>query len=285
MYRIIHAFPTGYDTASFLPQTLQCLYTVWPKNAVNKSLGAQIAAPFSLEGLRYGWHIDPELAYDGQPVIEQPVLDPCARCVSSGGRKNCGFRFQCLRVLGEVRIHETGKMNDQDGRLNFWFVFLKGLELRGQDVRAIVSIGLLYSQSLRIFSVPQSFKKVWVFGRHHVDLEYLELKVFIQWWSNDGDCQALKRGTKEGKTSSTRLCPLCLTFAHWNASTGRVWPHLDMPCKIWSSMRCGIFEFLPLWYFVVYNTCCECWHILTLNTILTIYNYYTYHINLYHRVA
>lgn len=81
---------------------------------------AQIAAPFSLEGLRYGWHIDPELAYDGQPVIEQPVLDPCARCVSSGGRKTVG-RFHCLShgVLGELRIHETGKMNDQDDRLNF----------------------------------------------------------------------------------------------------------------------------------------------------------------------
>lgn len=98
----------------------------------SKNACAQIAAPFSLEGLRYGWHIDPELAYDGQPVIEQPVLDPCARCVSSGGRKTVGFgftafdRFFCTSishlshgVLGELNIHETGKMNDQDGRLNF----------------------------------------------------------------------------------------------------------------------------------------------------------------------
>lgn len=45
----------------------------------------QIAAPFFLEGLRYGWHIDPEPSDDGEPVFEQPVLDPCARCLSSGG--------------------------------------------------------------------------------------------------------------------------------------------------------------------------------------------------------
>ena len=59
----------------------------------SKNACAQIAAPFSLEGLRYGWHIDPELAYDGQPVIEQPVLDPCARCVSSGGQKTVGIHI------------------------------------------------------------------------------------------------------------------------------------------------------------------------------------------------
>ena len=56
---------------------------------VSLSLRLQIATPFSLEGLRYGWHIDPEPTDDGQPVFEQPVLDPCARCVSSGGNSVC----------------------------------------------------------------------------------------------------------------------------------------------------------------------------------------------------
>ena len=51
----------------------------------NSYFDRQIAAPFSLEGLRYGWHIDPEPADDGEPLFEQPVLDPCARCLSSGG--------------------------------------------------------------------------------------------------------------------------------------------------------------------------------------------------------
>ena len=36
-----------------------------------------------------GWHIDPEVSYDNQPLLEQPVLDPCARCLTSGGRLRC----------------------------------------------------------------------------------------------------------------------------------------------------------------------------------------------------
>ncbi|CAL1142789.1 unnamed protein product, partial [Cladocopium goreaui] len=56
-----------------------------PINRTGNTWHIQIAAPFSLEGLRYGWHIDPEPSDDGEPVFEQPVLDPCARCLSSGG--------------------------------------------------------------------------------------------------------------------------------------------------------------------------------------------------------
>ena len=38
MYRIIHAFPTGYDNASFLPQTLPVLVYCLAGVAINKSL-------------------------------------------------------------------------------------------------------------------------------------------------------------------------------------------------------------------------------------------------------
>ena len=161
-------------------QTLQCLFflfglfMIYIRVALEKRGLAQIAAPFSLEGLRYGWHIDPELAYDGQPVIEQPVLDPCARCVSSGGKQKLWESISHLShgVRGELKIHE-GK----------WMTRMAG------------SIFNLSSWKALDWAATMS--------------------------EQHANCQVLKRGTKEGRTSSMRHCPLCPTFAHWNASTGK----------------------------------------------------------------
>ncbi|CAK9036912.1 unnamed protein product [Durusdinium trenchii] len=88
---------------SFLRFELQA-----PVNRTGNTWHIQIVAPFSLEGLRYGWHIDPEVSYDNQPLLEQPVLDPCARCLTSGGvevwnKRGENIKYAPLSVVPDFR--------------------------------------------------------------------------------------------------------------------------------------------------------------------------------------
>ncbi|CAJ1341581.1 unnamed protein product [Effrenium voratum] len=68
----------------------------------------QVVTTFSVEGLRYGWHVDPEeLGRDGRPT-EKPVLDPCSRCLSSGGvaawnRRGEGIKYAPWSVVPDFR--------------------------------------------------------------------------------------------------------------------------------------------------------------------------------------